>query len=649
MMKKRLTAPQTWYWLGLVLFLVSFILPQPAQAGGFLVAAVLAGYHIVGEGFAHTYAASKEQRRFVPNVHLLMSLAAVGAVLIGHFEEATLLILIFAGAHFLEGYAEGKSKREITALLAMNPVEARRLTAAGTVDVVPVDQLKVGDRVQVLNGDQVPTDGQVVAGQATLNESSINGESIPREKGPGDVVFGSTINGATSFEMVVTKDSRDTVFAKILALVEQSQTTLGKTATRIEKFEPIYVRTVLALLPVVLLAGPLVFQWSWSLTLYRTVVFLIAASPCALAAAAVPATLSGLSNLAKRGVLFKGGAYLTQLAELQAVAFDKTGTLTVGRPEVTDIYFTDAVDQSHLVPILKSMEAQSNHPLATAIVTAFADVPSIPVTVTNELGKGIYSQVAGQKIAIAKPTSFAHLTPDFQARIDRLAQAGKTVVVVAVDDHPQGLLALMDLPNQAAAHAIDYFQDHQIHTTMITGDAQLTGEAVARQLGIDELAANVLPEDKAAIVQRLQRTYPVTAMVGDGVNDAPALVTADIGVAMGDGTDVAIDVADVVLMQNDLAKLAAAHQISVKLNRVVWENIIFAMAVVVLLVGLNFMGLANITWGVVLHEGSTLLVILNGLRLLLVNPTQPQAPVRTRSENIVQRTSVGRRGGPATR
>lgn len=614
---KRLKAPQTWYLVGLILFVISFFLPPVPKVVGFLAAAVLAGYHIVWEGFEHTFEESRAQHKFVPNVHLLMSLAAVGAIIIGSFEEAALLILIFAGAHFLEGYAEGKSKREITALLKLNPVEARRLTADGTPEIVPVAQLKVGDRVQVLNGDQVPTDGQIVTGTANINESSINGESVPREKGPGDGVFGSTINGDSTFEMVVTKDSQETVFAQILAMVEQSQNNLGKTATKIQKFEPIYVRTVLALIPLVILAGPFIFQWSWGTTFYRTVVFLIGASPCALAAAAVPATLSGLSNLARRGVLFKGGAYLTQLAELRAVAFDKTGTLTVGKPAVTDLFFEETVDQSTLLPIIKSMEAQSNHPLATAIVAHLKAVPTVPVEVTNELGKGIFSQVGDQRIAIAKPSSFAHLPADLQARIDQLAQAGKTVVVVAIDDVPQGLIALMDLPNEAAANAIRYFQQQQVHTTMITGDAQLTGEAVAQQLGIDQVAANVLPENKAAIITDQKDQYPVTAMVGDGVNDAPALVTADIGVAMGEGTDVAIDVADVVLMKNDLSKLADAHRVSRQLNRVIWENIIFAMAVVVILVVLNFMGIANITWGVVLHEGSTLLVILNGLRLLL--------------------------------
>lgn len=614
---QRLKSPQAWYLAGVIIFGLSFFLTSSIQPLGFLLTFFLAGYHILREGIQETVVASKAQRRFTPNIHILMALAALGAIAIGSYEEAALLILIFAGAHFLEEYAEGKSKREITALLQLNPVAARRVRSDRTVEVVAVDALNVGDRVQVLNGDQVPTDGTIVNGTANLNESSINGESIPREKGPGDAVFGSTINGDSAFEMVVTKASHETVFAKILTLVEQSQKTLGKTATRIQRLEPSYVKLVLALLPVVIGLGLLVFHWDWATTFYRTVVFLIGASPCALAAAAVPATLAGLSNLAKRGVLFKGGAYLNQLAELQAVAFDKTGTLTAGRPAVTDVYFTPDADQDWLISVIKSMEMQSNHPLATAIVTKFATSATIDVTVVNALGKGIYSQVGNRRVAIAKPTSFTTVPSSFADRIAALEQAGKTVVLIAVNEQVCGLLALMDLPNEVAATAIAYFKAHQIHTTMITGDAQRTGQAVANTLGIDEVAANVLPEHKATIIQEQQKKYPVMAMVGDGVNDAPALVTANVGVAMGEGTDVAIDVADVVLMQNDLSKLTTAHRISQKLNRVIWENIIFAMVIVVLLIGLNFLGIANIGWGVVLHEGSTLLVILNGLRLLV--------------------------------
>ena len=604
------------YLAGLVIFGLSFFLPGIGRPLGFVVATGLAGYHIVFEGISDTITQSATLHRFAPNIHLLMSLAALGAILIGSFEEAALLILIFAGAHFLEEYTEGKSQREITALLDLNPVEARRYTVTGGLETVPVTALAIGDHLRVLNGDQVPTDGTITKGHATVNEAAITGESIPQEKTVDAPVYGSTMNGDSAFDMVVTKDPSDTVFAKILQLVQTSQSSLGKTATTLKRLEPWYVTIALALMPVVFLSGHFLIHWSWAESTYRAIVFLIAASPCALAAAAVPATLSGLSNLARHGVLFKGGAYLNQLAELKAVAFDKTGTLTSGTPQVTDVSFLSDEAPQVLIDQIVAMEAQSNHPLASAIVAHFTPVEHLNVTVTNQIGQGLTSQIGGHTIRIGKPASFHAVPAQLTTQAATLAAAGKTVIFVAVDEQVQGLIALMDVPNPAAKSAISYFKRQRIHTQMITGDAPLTGQAVGQALGVDEVAANVLPENKASLITRQKQQYATVAMVGDGVNDAPALVTADIGVAMGNGTDVAIDVADTVLMQNDLSKLTYAHRLSKRLNQIIWTNLIFALAIVVLLVVLNFLSLTNIAWGVVVHEGSTLLVILNGLRLL---------------------------------
>ena len=611
------------YLLGLVLFLGAWLIKTPSpwlNDIGFVLATLTAGYHVMLEGFGETISDSRRQKRFAPNIHILMTLAAVGAILIGSFEEAALLILIFAGAHFLEEYAEGKSKREITKLLKMNPTEARLVQADGTTKIVPVAELAIGDQVQVLNGGQVPTDGRILSGTTAIDEASITGESIPKEKTVGDEVFGSTINGNGTFLMTVTKDSSETVFAKILQLVDQSQNNLTKAATKIKKIEPIYVQAVLYLFPLVILAGALLLGWSWSLSLYRGMVFLISASPCALAASAVPATLSGISNLAKKGVLFKGGAYLANLSDLQAICFDKTGTLTAGKPVVTDAEFFGLTEpeQQHLLAVVTAMEKSANHPLATAIVTKFADqVPALPISASNQVGEGLtatYQQVTYQ---IAKPSVFPTVSATISQRQAQLAQAGKTVVYLAQNHQVVGLLALMDVPNQNSQAAIAYFKRQHVHTTMITGDAQATGQAVAQQLQIDSVVANVLPEDKSSIIAQQKAQYGLVGMVGDGVNDAPALVKADVGIAMGDGTDVAIDVADVVLMQNDLSKLSYAHRTSKRLNRVVSQNMIFSMIIVLLLVTLNFMGQMDIALGVIAHEGSTLVVILNGLRLLI--------------------------------
>ena len=620
--------PIGFYLLGVAAFIGGLFITQPlARAGLLIAAAVAAGYHVIAEGVIETIQDSKKQHRFAPNIHILMALAAVGAIAIGSYEEAAMLILIFAGADFLEDYVENKSRKEITALLAMAPLEARRYGHDGEFEVVPVAALKIGDRLQILNGAQVPTDGVIIAGSASLDESAISGESIPREKQVGDEVFGGTLNGQSTFDMRVTKASDETVFAKIIQMVQTAQATPTKMASVIQRFEPLYVKVVLAALPLVFLAGPLLLHWSWMTSVYRTIVFLVAVSPCALAASAVPATLAGISNLARHGVLFKGGRYLANLTQLKAIAFDKTGTLTKGTPTVTDSEFAADVDQAAVMAVVTAMEKQSNHPLANAIVTHYPATDVVIDTVHNEIGKGLTADYQGHTYTVGKPQRFTHAPALFRQRAMALGQQGKTVIFVAVDQTVVGLIALMDEAKSSAKAAIAYLKHHDIQPVMITGDAKQTGEAVAADLGIKQVVTNVLPDQKVAVVKQLQETMRPIAMVGDGVNDAPALANAEVGIAMGSGTDVAIDVADVVLIKNDLSRLAFAHQVSTKMNRIVVENLVFSMAVVLLLVTLNVLQLTNIAWGVFLHEGSTLMVILNGLRLLLTEEgTHSQTP-----------------------
>ena len=620
--------PIGFYLLGVAAFIGGLFITQPlARAGLLIAAAVAAGYHVIAEGVIETIQDSKKQHRFAPNIHILMALAAVGAIAIGSYEEAAMLILIFAGADFLEDYVENKSRKEITALLAMAPLEARRYGHDGEFEVVPVAALKIGDRLQILNGAQVPTDGVIIAGTASLNESAISGESIPREKQVGDEVFGGTLNGQSTFDMRVTKASDETVFAKIIQMVQTAQATPTKMASVIQRFEPLYVKVVLAALPLVFLAGPLLLHWSWMTSVYRTIVFLVAVSPCALAASDVPATLAGISNLARHGVLFKGGRYLANLTQLKAIAFDKTGTLTKGTPTVTDSEFAADVDQAAVMAVVTAMEKQSNHPLANAIVAHYPATDVVIDTVHNEIGKGLTADYQGHTYTVGKPQRFTHAPALFRQRAMALGQQGKTVILVAVDQTVVGLIALMDEAKSSAKAAIAYLKHHDIQPVMITGDAKQTGEAVAAYLGIKQVVTNVMPDQKVAVVKQLQETMRPIAMVGDGVNDAPALANAEVGIAMGSGTDVAIDVADVVLIKNDLSRLAFAHQVSTKMNRIVVENLVFSMAVVLLLVTLNVLQLTNIAWGVFLHEGSTLMVILNGLRLLLTEEgTHSQTP-----------------------
>ena len=609
--------PVIMYFVGLAAFIAGYILENRYSLYSnilFIGTVGIAGYHVIFEGLGNTIQNTKKEKRFSPNVHLLMTLAAIGAIFIGNYEEAAMLIVIFAGAHFLEEYVDEKSRKEITNLLNLNPTQARLVLEDNNTKIIPIDKVEVGDKLQVLNGDQVPTDGIVLSGTTFINESSITGESVPKEKNIGDEVFGSTINGEGTFVMQVTKEPGDTVFAKILGLVNASQNSLTKTATLLQRLEPKYVTLVLVLFPVVLLASRFIFGWSWEISLYRSMVYLIAVSPCALAASAIPATLATISNLSKRGVLVKGGAYLSHLSNIKAIAFDKTGTLTNGEPVVTDYIFEE--DEEELLKVVVSMEKQSNHPLARAIVNKFPNVEPIELEVENKIGVGLITTYLGTEYRIAKVTAFSSASDALTKQVESLAKEGKTIVFVAKNSKVVGLLAFMDIPNESAKGAVEYFKKQRIHTMMITGDSYLTGEVVGKIVGIEEVNANVMPADKAQIIKSRKEKYGSVAMLGDGVNDAPALALADVGIAMGNGTDVAMDIADLILMKNDLSKLSYTHKLSKKMLKITYQNIIFAMFVVVALVVLNFLGKMDITFGVILHEGSTLAVILNALRML---------------------------------
>lgn len=583
----------------------------------FTIATIVAGYHvIILEGVGETIENTKRKRRFTPNSHILMGLAAIGASVIGNFWEGTLLILIFSGAQFLEHYAEGRSKREITKLLQLTPTTARLIMPNSNIQIVEVKDLKVGDHLQVLNGDQVPIDGVILSGTTSIDESSISGESIPREKYKGDQVFGSTINGSGTFTMEVTKESKDTLFSKIIQLVDQNQNNQTKAASIIQKLEPKYVNFVLISIPLIVIGAVIFFNYTWMHSIYRGLVLLVATSPCAIAAATISVTLSATSNLARHGVLSKGSTYLSQLADIKAIAFDKTGTLTKGKPEVTNYYFSDAINKDYIIDIIVALEKESNHPLADAILHKFEAKNILNISTTNHIGKGLEGSYNNKNYRIGKPTAFEKTSDEYSNLNYKWSSNGNTVVYVAEDENVIGVIALMDTPREEAKATISYFQKLGIHTILITGDSEITGQSVARDLGIDEAITNVMPHDKSNIISSQKKKYGITAMVGDGVNDAPALVNADVGIAMGDGTDVAVEVSDLALIHNDISKLVHAHKTSTKMKRVIWQNIFISMGVVAFLVTATFTNLTDITTSVIFHEGSTLVVILNGLRLL---------------------------------
>ena len=602
------------YFLGVLLYILGLI-----SNNGLLlfIAFILSGYMMIYEGIEDTVKKTIKRKRFTPNIHILMTVGALGAISIKEYGEAALLMIIFTGAHFLEHYAENKSKREITSLLQLNPTQARRILANGDLEIVAVEDLKIGDQIRVLNGDQIATDGLVIEGYSSIDQSAITGESIPVEVVEGSEVFGGTINGDGVFTFEVTKDSSETVIAKIIEVVSQTQTNLSKTATMIKRIEPIYVIIALLFAPVFYLMGLYLFKWGADESFYRTMVYLIGVSPCALAATDIPATLSAISNLARHGVLFKGGSFLSNFSDVKAIAFDKTGTLTEGKPQVVDIVYIDTDEDlnKHYVNLIYSMEHGSNHPLATAIIKHFDGSELIELDAKNILGVGLEANYESKIYKITKPTALEH-NDHVKGIKDQLESQGKTVVLFSVYDQVKVLIAIQDQPKASAKAAINYFKQMGIKTVMITGDSKLTGEAIAKELGIDMVMADVLPSDKADIIKDLKAQFGVVSMVGDGVNDAPALVTADIGIAMGSGTDIAIESADAVLMKNDLANIQYTYKVSRQLRKVVIQNIIFAMGVVLFLVISNMITNLPMSGAVLVHEGSTVLVIISGLRLL---------------------------------
>jgi len=554
------------------------------------------------------------------NVELLMVLAAIGSAAIGYWSEGAVLIFIFALSGALESYTMDKSRKEISALLNLQPETAVRIRS-GSEEVVSVKQLMVGDIVLVKPGERVPVDGTIQEGTTYIDESALTGESMPVTKQAGDEVFAGTVNMRGSILIVMTKPSSESLFQKIIRMVESAQSEKSPAQQFIERFEGTYVKVVLLLVGIMMVLPHYALGWSWQETLYRAMVLLVVASPCALVASIMPATLSAISNGARHGILFKGGMHLERLGKLEAIAFDKTGTLTRGTPQVTDVIAREDLDEGELLRYVAAIERYSNHPLAAAIVRAAeARGTQLPKAADMEdiAGYGIQASVDGQTWQAGKA--------DFVGRADaenfhdgigtRLEQEGKTIVYVRDARGIAGVIALKDIIRDESVNAIRTLRKAGIHTMMITGDSRSTAAAIAAESGIDGYAAECLPEDKVAEMKKLKQRFRTVAMVGDGINDAPALAIADVGVAMGEGTDVAMQTADVILVKNDLEKLAYAIKLSKRMNRIVKQNIVFSIAVIIMLIISNFMQSLALPFGVIGHEGSTILVILNGLRLL---------------------------------
>jgi Cd2+/Zn2+-exporting ATPase len=556
------------------------------------------------------------------DVNLLMVLAALGAAFIGQpFEGATLLFL-FSLSNTLQSFAMDRSRKAIEKLLDLRPPVATVRRGSRLVSV-PVEKLLLGETVVVHPGERFPIDGEVISGHSTADQSTITGESIPVHKEPGSSVFAGSLNGNGALEVRVTHLASDTTLAKIVSLVEEAQGSKAQTQRMLDNFEQVYAVLVLtgaALLAVV----PLLFGAEFYPTFYRSMTWLVVASPCALVISTPASILSAIANGARRGILFKGGVYLEQTAAIKVVAFDKTGTLTRGEPALTGvILFTGSEDD--LLRLAAAAESRSEHPVASAVVHAARERGLVlPGSERFQAvpGQGVEALVDGKSVWIGSERMFDERRVDVPAHVRkevrRLEEDGQTVMVVYSAGEFLGLLAVADRLREEAREMVAQLKKRGVeHVVMLTGDNKRVAANIAARVGVDEFHAGLLPQDKVQILKTLKQKYGTTAMVGDGVNDAPALATADVGIAMGAaGTDVALETADVVLMGDSLERLPYAIGLAKRARRIVWQNLAFALAVIVLLVVTALGAQLPLPLGVVGHEGSTVLVVLNGLRLL---------------------------------
>jgi len=604
-------------WVGIALFIL-------------VAAYVVGGYESAREGLT-TLFQEKEL-----DVDLLMIVSALGAAGLGLWRQeyfliidGAVLILIFAISGALEGYAMRRTDRSIRSLMSLAPDTARVLRSTGE-DEVAIADLSVGDEILVKPGELIPTDGMIINGYSTINQAAITGESMSVEKTVGETVFGGTLNGNGALKLRVDRSPESSLIQRVIRLVEQAQTEKPPSQQLIEKFERGYAKVIVLVGILLALLPPFLWQWSWETTIYRALIFLVVASPCALMAAIMPTLLSGIANGARQGILFKNGAQLELMGRVRAIAFDKTGTLTTGQPEVAAVIPAAGYSEAEVLQVAAALESHSEHPIGHAIITAHQSLtpsppnPSTPPPQNLQAhpGQGITGQLDHQSIAVGQLSFVQPLVSEWddelRSQAIALQKAGKTVVWVVRDQQVLGIIAIADQVRSDAARAIVLLKQLGIkHLIMLTGDNQETAHSMAQAVGITEVHAELLPEDKLHLIRQLQRRYGSVAMVGDGINDAPALAQATVGIAMGvAGSDVALETADIVLMTDRLTKIAAAVQLGRRSQTIVKQNIVFALSFIVLLLIANFAGTMTLPLGVIGHEGSTVLVTLSGLRLL---------------------------------
>ncbi len=563
------------------------------------------------------------------NINALMSIAVTGAVLIGQWPEAAMVMVLFALAEAIEARSLARARRAVEGLMAMAP-ETATVRGADGWSVQPVAAVPVGARVRVRPGERVPLDGRVLSGHATVDQAPITGESVPVEKAPGDALFAGSINEDGEFEYETTATANGSTLARIVRAVQEAQATQAPTQRFVDRFSAWYTPAVVAVAVAVALVPPLVTGGGWLDWLYRALVMLVVACPCALVISTPVTVVSGLTAAARRGILVKGGLFLEGGHDLTAMALDKTGTLTHGRPAVTEVVALDGADASTLL-MAAALASRSDHPVSRAIAAHFAEAGPLPeVEAFGAVkGRGVAGRIDGMQVRLGNHRMVEELgacSPDIEARLRALEEKGQTAVVLVEGQRPLALFAVADTLRPESVEAVQALKALGVRPMMLTGDNRHTAEAIARQVGIDDVRAELLPEDKLAVVSQAQADGARIGMVGDGINDAPALAKADIGFAMAAaGTDTAIETADVALMDDDPRKLAEFVRLSRATRRVLWQNIVLAIGIKAVFLALTMTGHATLWMAVFADVGTSLLVVFNGMRLLRHAKVVPSA------------------------
>ncbi len=561
------------------------------------------------------------------DIDFLMVVAAIGAALLGEWAEGALLLFLFSLGHALEHYAMDRARQAIRALGEIRPKTARVRRDGGEYEL-PVEELVRGDIVIARPGERIPIDGQILKGRSAVDQSPITGESVPVEKGAGDQVFAATVNGDGALEIEVTKLAQDTTLARVIQMVEEAQAQKSPTQQFTDRFERFFVPLVLVGVLLVVGAPPLLGWLPWQESILRGLTILVAASPCALAIATPSAVLSGIAQAARNGVLVKGGVHLENLGALNAIALDKTGTLTYGRPEVSAVvpYPRGRTSEEELLRVAAAVESRSNHPLAQAVLRraqerGLADLPPA-ANLQAVTGRGVRASLGNRTVHIGNLRLFAEegleVPRTLAEQVRQLEAEGQTTMLVQDGRRFLGIIGLADRPRDKAPAALERLRAMGIRTlVMLTGDNERVATAIAQAVGLTDWRADLLPEGKVAAIRELLQEHGQVAMVGDGVNDAPALAAATVGIAMGGaGTDVALETADVALMADDLSRLPFAVGLSRQARRIIRQNLVISLGVIGLLIPAALFGLAGIGPAILFHEGSTLFVVANALRLL---------------------------------